>query len=311
MRLKLVKEAIGWPHINQKLMKTPLSIVLFLLSSFAFAQQDTTTIFQLPKGYYTDPLRADWTKKLSQQNGLWVVSLHGKKGVLREKISFEDKNLEVRKGPYVFYENGYVKEEGQYDKGYKVGEWKYYGAKQQLLEKINYSWGNRNGVYKAYWTNEQLKSEGNYINEKPVGIWQHFYRNGELAIKENHNELGEVTGGLYFDQHRKVLSHLNVVEAPSYPGGMPAFYEYVKRSMKYPAAAIKNKIETTVVLSFLVNKEGQLSEVKAIPNPDASTAMVNEAIRLIKDSGKWIPGKELGETVDLRQLISIKFSLTN
>lgn len=292
-------------------MKTLVLFVLCYLGVSAYAQQDTTTIFQRPRGYHVDLLRSEWDRKVSQQNGLWVLMLYGKRKELREKISFEDKGLEVRKGPYAYYEKGQVVEEGEYDKGYKHGEWKYYYAQQRLAEKTNYSWGKQNGAFKAYWDNEQLKSEGHYLNDKQVGIWQYFYRNGELAIKESHNELGEVTGGLYFDEHRKVLNHLNVIVPPSYPAGMPAFDAYVKRTMKYPTAALKNKMTTTVIVSFLVNKDGQLSEVMALPNAEASAAMANEAVRLVKASGKWIPGKELGEVVNLRQQIPIKFSLTN
>ena len=82
---------------------------LFLFSIFSvFAQQDTTTVFQSARGYYVDPIRAKFIKKITQKDSLWVVSLYSKKNELQERISFEDKNLETRKGPYLLNENGSV-----------------------------------------------------------------------------------------------------------------------------------------------------------------------------------------------------------
>lgn len=290
------------------------SLILFFLvvtTSFAVAQQDTLTVFQWPRGYHVDPVRSGWDRKLNQQDGLWVLTLHGKRKELREKISFEDKNLEIRKGPYAYYENGNVQEEGEYDKGYKVGEWNYYYANKQLAEKVVYSWDKLNGMFRSYWDNGQLKSEGMYVSEKKVGIWKTFYKNGSLAIRENHNKLGEVTGGIYFDKEKKPLTHLSDIELPSYPGGQAAFDEYVKKAMKYPTYASRNKIEGTVQVSFLVNQEGKVEDLMPVSNRIVNMELENEAIRLVKASGKWIPGKELDEPANLRRVVSIKFSLAN
>lgn len=292
-------------------MKTLVLIMLLFTASFAVAQQDTTTIFQWPRGYHVDPVRSQWDRKISEQNGLWVLTLHGKRNELREKISFEDKNLEVRKGPYAFYENGNVLDEGEYDKGYKVGEWNYYYANKQLAEKVVYSWGKLNGLFKSYWDNGQLKSEGIYVSEKRVGIWRTFYKNGSLAIKENFNEQGEVTAGIYFNQDKKPLTHLSAIELPSYPGGQTVFEEYVKKAIKYPAYAARNKISGTVLVSFLVNQEGKIEDIIPLSNRGANIELENEAIRVVKASGKWIPGKELGEPAILRRVVPIKFSLGN
>ncbi|KQB98870.1 TonB family protein [Pedobacter sp. Hv1] len=294
-------------------MKKHSLILFFLLitTTFAVAQQDTTTIFQRPRGYHIDPLRSEWNRKISQQNGLWVLSLYGKRNELREKISFEDKNLEIRKGPYVFYEDGNVLEEGEYDKGYKVGEWNYYYSNKQLAEKVVYSWDKLNGLFKSYWDNGQLKSDGVYLSEKKIGIWRTFYKNGSLAIKENHNEQGEVTAGIYFDKDKKALTHLSAIELPNYPGGVAAFEAYVKKAMRYPTYALRNKIKRTVLVSFVVNQDGKIEDVVALSNRNSSIDLDNEAIRLVKASGKWIPGKELGEIANLRSVIPIKFSFDN
>ena len=99
-------------------MKKYQLVFLFLfIVSFAFAQQDTTTVFQSERGYYVDPIRANLKKVVTQTDSLWVVSLYDKKKVLQEQIHFENKNLTIRKGAYLLNENGTVKEQGSYNRG--------------------------------------------------------------------------------------------------------------------------------------------------------------------------------------------------
>ncbi|MES2417519.1 MAG: hypothetical protein V4541_04995 [Bacteroidota bacterium] len=161
-----------------------LSVLLFS-SSFAFAQQDTTTVFQRPKGYFTDPVRSKWKKKVTEKNGHWIVGLYNRKNVLQEEIGFSDSTLTVRKGPYSLYENGNLKVTGKYDKGYKVDEWSYYDEHKHLSEQMNYTWDKLNGRYRSYWDNGKLKSEGRYVGNKKTGVWKTFDENGKIIANES------------------------------------------------------------------------------------------------------------------------------
>ena len=78
-------------------------LVIVLISSFAKAQfvQDTTLVYATP-AFLKDPLRSNWNTKYIKLGAGWQLQLSDKKGVLRERITFEDKKLEVRKGPYAF-----------------------------------------------------------------------------------------------------------------------------------------------------------------------------------------------------------------
>jgi antitoxin component YwqK of YwqJK toxin-antitoxin module len=121
-------------------MKNYLAFILVLVCMNAFAQQDTTTVYANP-GYNKDPMRSKWIPKVEKQDGLWVLNLYNKKQVLQEKISYADEKLQVRKGPYAFYGNGILKEEGFYDSGHKHGEWKNYSDEGKLVATKNYIWG--------------------------------------------------------------------------------------------------------------------------------------------------------------------------
>lgn len=169
-------------------------------------RQDTTTVYQRTKGIHSDPIRSKWRQEVKQEGDSWVLSLYNKKNVLQEKISFADKNLEERKGLYRLYQNGNVKEEGKYDKGYKVGVWKYYGFNQQAIEKVTYKWDKLDGPGFSYWDNGQVKASRNYVNGTKTGEWKMFYQDGKVALNEVYDEQGKLTSGTYFDEQGKVVN---------------------------------------------------------------------------------------------------------
>lgn len=189
-------------------------IFLFLMgiciANFTFAQQDTTTIFQRPRGYYVDPIRSKWKMKVAQVDDLWVVSLYGKRNALQEQISFEDKDLTIRKGPYVLYDQGHIKQEGNYERGYKVDEWKVYYPNKVLKEKSYYTWGKWNGVVRNYWANGKLKAIRRYTLDKPTGDWKFFYEDGKLALAETYAEDGKLIVGTYFDTAGKGIDKMKL-----------------------------------------------------------------------------------------------------
>ncbi|MWB94277.1 M56 family peptidase [Flavobacterium sp. GA093] len=95
------------------------------------------------------------------------------------------------------------------------------------------------------------------------------------------------------------------VKEPVYPGGMGAFYMFVGQNFKMPAEATKNKIETKILMQFMVEKDGSLSEFKTIK--DAGYGLGEEAIRVLKLSPKWNPATQDGNPV--RVLYSLPITI--
>ena len=99
-----------------------------------------------------------------------------------------------------------------------------------------------------------------------------------------------------------------VEKMPTYPGGVQAFYKYVKKKMKYPSQARRMGIEGKVFVQFVVGKDGVISEVKVIRGVGAGCD--EEAIRVIKNSPRWSPGKQRGKAVKVRMVLPITFKLS-
>lgn len=97
------------------------------------------------------------------------------------------------------------------------------------------------------------------------------------------------------------------VEIPSeYPGGASAWQRFLRRNLNYPQDAIENGIQGFVLVQFIVDTEGYVSDVVAISGPEELRA---EAVRVIMKSGKWTPAIQNGHKVKSYKQQSIGFQM--
>jgi TonB family protein len=94
---------------------------------------------------------------------------------------------------------------------------------------------------------------------------------------------------------------------PTYPGGLVEFGKFLKKNIKYPIEAKKNKTEGRVYLNFIVEADGSLSEPKVLRGIGGGCD--EEAIRVMKLSPNWIPGTNNGKKVRVAYTIPIIFEL--
>lgn len=294
-------------------MKKLTLILLLAIAKISFAQntdrnnsrQDTTLVYNSPM-YTKDPVRSKWRPVIKREGDFYQVSFYDRKDVLQEIISFEDRELTVRKGPYTKFVKGKLKEKGNYDKGHKNGEWITYttdGEEQQKIE--TYSYGKLDGKFTQYWYGN--KEEGNFANGKKYGNWIYTYKEGKTAGEESYDETGKKIISKYYDKNGGELKYEDLFSPPTYKGGLKAFYEYLSTEIKYPSQSAKQGIQGTVILSFSVKKNGDVEDVNIERSPNNELA--TEAIRVLEMSPDWIPGKMFGEVVNVRYNIPIKFSL--
>ncbi len=93
-----------------------------------------------------------------------------------------------------------------------------------------------------------------------------------------------------------------------YPGGASAWLRYLNKNFRYPDDAVNNEIQGTVVVQFIVDKEGNVSDVQAISGPE-NGGLREEAMRVIKKSGKWTPAVQNGRQVKSYKKQPIVFKL--
>lgn len=109
----------------------------------------------------------------------------------------------------------------------------------------------------------------------------------------------------YSQTSEKALKEVD--ETPEFPGGMDALFNFMGENLKYPEAAQKKGIEGTVVVAFVVKKDGSIESPEILRGIGAGCD--EEAIRVVKSFPNWIPGEKDGEKVNTQMQLPVKYKL--
>ena len=98
-----------------------------------------------------------------------------------------------------------------------------------------------------------------------------------------------------------------VEQMPSFPGGAGALMKYLSENIKYPVVAQENGVQGRVVVSFVVERDGSITDVKVARSVDPS--LDREAMRVVRSMPHWIPGKQNGSAVRVKYNVPVSFRL--
>jgi len=97
-----------------------------------------------------------------------------------------------------------------------------------------------------------------------------------------------------------------VEEIPVFQGDITA---YLSKNIRYPKKARKKNIEGSVYVSFIVEKDGSVSNVKIIRSVEGGKSLDKEAVRVVSHMPKWKPGMQSGEPVRVQYTLPIRFRI--
>ena len=135
---------------------------------------------------------------------------------------------------------------------------------------------------------------------------------GALDVKGNDDANGEVLkikeAVAQPEPKPEVEKVFDVVEQmPSFPGGPSALMEWLSNNVKYPVVAQENGVQGRVVVSFVVERDGSITDVKVVRGVDPS--LDREASRVVRAMPRWIPGKQNGSAVRVKCNVPVAFRL--
>jgi protein TonB len=135
---------------------------------------------------------------------------------------------------------------------------------------------------------------------------------GAFDVKGNDEAEGEVLKAkeVVVDEKPKEeeTKVFDVVEQmPQFPGGPQALFEYLSKNIKYPVVAEENGIQGRVIVTFVVERDGSITDVKVAKSVDPS--LDKEAMRVVKSMPHWIPGKQNGAAVRVKYTVPVTFRL--
>ena len=96
----------------------------------------------------------------------------------------------------------------------------------------------------------------------------------------------------------------------SFQGGdLNTFRTWVQQNVRFPQIALENGIQGRVVLSFVIEKDGRLTNIQVLQTPDRSLS--EEAVRVLSKSPKWSPGKQRNQVVRVKYTLPVDFRVQN
>lgn len=132
--------------------------------------------------------------------------------------------------------------------------------------------------------------------DNKIGTFKELYRKGEFIEGTLTKENGEL---YHYDSTNRDVQ-------PTYPGGVEKFMKLVTKNYSYSKEALKNKVAGIVEISFVVDKNGDLTDFNIIQDLGYGTG--EEAIRVIKKSKRWTPGLQGGAPVRVGFSLPLRLS---
>ena len=133
---------------------------------------------------------------------------------------------------------------------------------------------------------------------------------GSFDVKGNDEAAGEVLKAKEVIAQEKPVEEkvFDVVEQmPQFPGGDAVLFEYLSTHIKYPTIAEENGVQGRVIVTFVVERDGSITDVKVVKSVDPS--LDKEASRVVAGMPKWIPGKQNGSAVRVKYTVPVTFRL--
>ncbi|RDC57179.1 TonB family protein [Pedobacter chinensis] len=162
--------------------------------------------------------------------------------------------------------------------------------------------------------------DGNYVLKVDFRLTDNNskIKNEKALLLPSHKKLSDINVIGYSNPVRenitdekidKIYDFVSIEKQPEFPGGIKKFYEYLSKSIKYPKLAQENNVQGKIFLSFIVEKNGALTDVQITRGLGSGTD--EEAVRVISGSPRWNPGLAEGKAVRVKYNINVNFTLSS
>jgi TonB family protein len=217
-------------------------------------------------------------------------------GSIRTRYSMKD-NSKLRQFSY---------KEGSEGKSLRHGtHYEWYPGDQLKLE-INYRNDSLTGPHTRWYDNGQVHVSRQYHRYQLVDTLKSYYESGALRRVEVYSN-GKMQTGKVYSEAGKEIKYVPMEVQPEFPGGEPQMFSWLAKNMRYPAGAQRAGAQGLVIVSFLVDTSGQISNIDILRSfhPDGDA----EAIRLVKLMPKFKPGTIEGNPADITFILPLRFAL--
>lgn len=309
--------------------------LLFLFITSGFSQ----TVYYLKKNgkYINNADSADYTRVVNNPDSgsvLFNVTEYYKNGNIKmvgKSTKVDPPNYEGQRVTY--YESGRKQNLSNFIKNQKVGDSYEFYPNGKLYRAIKFAYvpteksmddqldiitsfdslgvarvTNGEGDYIGYSADfKYIEEAGKVHNGKRDGVWKGEQKGIHSTFTETYKDGEFISGESVNDKNETFKYSGSRGNPPSFKGGYAGFGEYLGKNIVYPDYARKNLIEGRVILTFVVEKDGKLTDIKVIRSVDP--VLDDEAVRVLEKSPKWIPGVIMGQAVRVQYSVPVNFAL--
>jgi hypothetical protein len=143
--------------------------------------------------------------------------------------------------------------------------------------------------------------QGTVTDSLRNGEWN--YLDGNEIITENVFKNGEFVSGIYFDKSGNQHKYNSYEVNPCFKNGIADFMAYITKNFKFPDYDRQHNVAGKVIVTFVIEKDGTVSDVRSLRAPDEY--MAKAGIEVISNSPAWTPGIQNGQPVRVQYTIPI------
>jgi protein TonB len=265
-------------------MKKQLTILFFLVQSFAFGQVDTV--------YFNDAWLKSTKEKAvyyriitEKENAFYVSDYFLNSNKIQMTGKYLDKKLETRDGAFIYYDS--------------------LGNTTQLA---NYIAGKRYGEsFQNYMNTTKTYTKSTYENNKLKSFYT-YHKNGKLKREEIYEDDDRIKAECFDSLGNKVDFYEYDIPA-EYDGGLIALRNFLSQNITYPTNAVDMGIEGKCYIKFIIDSNGVVSEVKVLRGVFDCPECDAEAVRVVKLMKDWSPAMIDGQKVNSCFSLPVQFKL--
>jgi protein TonB len=162
------------------------------------------------------------------------------------------------------------------------------------------------GTSTTWYEDGKPHTRDDYVAGKRHGELLVYYPDGKLRRRDQFVE-GRRTAGECFDADGQPVAYFEYEQFPVYPGGPDAMLRFIARNVRYPAAALRNKVRGQVRIGFVLNTQGELENIRVIQSLSPETDA--EALRVVRQLRSFQPGQRDGQPMRVSYTVPIVFSV--
>ncbi|WP_066224638.1 energy transducer TonB [Formosa haliotis] len=284
-------------------MKSKLFYILVLFSQLFYAQEK---VYFSASGKVVKERQADYYRVLTKtDDNVWKMERFSMSGALQTEGYALKKNGKEKVGEYkTYYASGELREKRVFDSDVLM-EFESYYKSANLKRKSIYEHGDL-VTLKDYYDSGQLKNDVLYSGEEQNRALKakSYYESGALKrddqylVQEGNNtKTYKLIKGVCFSEEGAAIPHTTFMRYPEFVGGKEVMNMYIKANFKQPKKVKKQEIKGTVIVRFVVGKNGAIKRAKVIKS--LSVDLDKEALRVVNNMPNWTPGMEYGEITDM------------